>query len=87
MEENGFAFVAAVPVEMAGVDGAAGALGERVVVDGDAAAFARRHVLVVVEAERADMADRAEFPAIIAAADALTGVLDHDEAAALWRFP
>ena len=53
----------------------------RVVVDGDAAAFAAGHVLVVVEAEAADMADGAELAALIAAADALAGILDDDQVA------
>ncbi len=44
-----------------------------------ATAFAGSHVLVVVEAERADVADGAELTAFVAAADALAGVLDDDE--------
>src|SRR6185312_17106709 len=63
--------VAAVPVEVAGIDGAARALGETVVVEGHAAALAAGHVLEVIEAEAAGMADGAELAALIAAADTL----------------
>ena len=84
---EGLLVVAALPVEVAGVDRALDPLRERVVVDRDAAALAGGHVLVVVEAEAADVADRAEHPALVAAADALAGVLDHDEVAARGRSP
>ena len=79
--EGLFLAVAAVPVEVAGVDGAAHALGQPVVVDGNAAAFAAGHVLVVVEAEGADVADGAELAALIAAAHALAGILDDEQVA------
>src|SRR5260370_798583 len=71
--------VATEPVEMARIDGTTRALGEQVVVDRDAAAFPTGHILIVVEAECAHMADGAKFSALIAAADALAGVLDDDE--------
>ena len=61
------------------VTGAAGALGEGVVRGRDATAFARRHVLVVVERERADVADRAELLPLVAAADALAAENPTDE--------
>jgi hypothetical protein len=70
---------AALPVEVAGVDGAAGAFGHRVVRRHDATAFAAGHVLEVVEAERARVADAAELPPLVAAADALAGVLQHEK--------
>ena len=75
--------VAALPVEMAGIDRASRPFGEDVVIDRDAAAFAAGHVLVIVEAERADVPDRAQLAAFVAAADPLAGVFDDDEIAAL----
>src|SRR5579863_9227235 len=66
---------------MARVDGAARAFRERVVVDRNAAAFAACHVLIVIEAERADMTDAAKLSSLVAAADALAGVFDDDEVA------
>ena len=79
--------VAALPVEVAGIDGAARPLGDRVVVDGDAAALAAGHVLVVIEAEAADVADAAELAALVAAADALAGILDDDQVVRARRSP
>ena len=46
-----------------------------VVIGGDAAAFAAGHVLVVIEAEAADVADTGELATLVAAADTLAGVL------------
>jgi len=79
--EGLLAVVAALPVEVAGIDGAAGPLGDLRVGRGDAAALAAGDVLEVVEAEGAGMADGAELPALVGAADALAGVLDDDEVA------
>ena len=75
----GEALLASVPVAPAGVDRALDALGEGMVVGYHRAPFATAHVLVVIEAECADVADRAEHSALVGSADALPGVLDHQQ--------
>ena len=79
--------VAAVPVEVAGSIAQRARSATASSLTATPPPSPRGHVLVVVEAERADMADRAEFPALVAAADALAGVLDDDEVVARWRSP
>src|SRR6185437_13591987 len=64
----------ALPIKSAGVDGAARLLGELWVAGRKAAAFAAGDVLVVVEAEGAGVADRAQFPAFVRAAHAQTAI-------------
>ncbi len=68
---------------MAWIDGATSALGELFVIDGHAPALARCHVLIIIEAECADVTNRAELAAFITATDTLAGVLDNDQAAPL----
>ena len=67
------------PVELAAVDHAADAHRRVVVVRDGRAAFACAHVLVIVEAEGADIADAAAHAAFVGAADALAGVFDHQQ--------
>ena len=74
-------------MEVTGVDGAPRPLREGVVIDGDAAPFAASHILVVVEAERAEMADAAELSSLKPAADALAGVLNDDQDCVAARSP
>src|SRR6185437_7853089 len=69
----------ALPVKSAGVDGATRLLGELWVAGRKAAAFAAGDVLVVVEAEGAGVADRAQFPAFVRAAHALTAIFENLE--------
>src|SRR5207245_2854225 len=76
---NGVA--AAVPIEVARIDGATHSFGELCIVGSHPAAFAAGHVLVVVEAESAELADAAEPPALVTAADPLASVLDDDQIA------
>ena len=75
--------VAALPVEVARIDVAAGALGHFRVAGGDAAAFAAAHVLEEIEAERGSVAEGAKLAALIGPADALADVLEHQKAALL----
>jgi len=56
---------------------------QRFVVDQQRAAFARDHILGLVEAQRAQRAERPQRLAAIGREDSLRGVLDHGEAVAL----
>ncbi len=64
-----------------------GALDEARVVDEQRAAFAADDVLGLVEAERAELADRAERPAAVGREDALRGVLDDQQCRGVPRSP